>query len=265
MKISFSKYHGTGNDFIIIDNRADFFPKADAGLIHRLCHRRFGIGADGLILLENDRQADFRMEYYNADGHPGSFCGNGARCITAFAHRLLKTNHETVFLADSRLYQARINSSDESLTHFIISIKMEDVTEIQSSGQACVLNTGSPHYVKEVKDVENVDVFKEGRKIRNSELFSPHGINVNFMAVLSKSEIRIRTYERGVEAETWSCGTGAVASAICASFKGLVNHNPVIVYTAGGVLKVYAEKHATSYRNIFLEGEAIHVFDGVIL
>jgi diaminopimelate epimerase len=264
MKVSFSKYHGTGNDFIIIDNRRDFFPKADAGWIRHLCHRRFGIGADGLILLENDSLADFRMVYYNADGRVGSFCGNGARCLAAFAHRLLKTGSEIVFLADNHFYPVRINSWDESQTHYMVSIQMADVSEIQCRGRDCVLNTGSPHYVTEVTDLENMDVLQVGRKIRNSEPFRPDGINVNFMTVISYSAIKIRTYERGVEEETWSCGTGAVAAAICASFKGLVNNNPVIVYTSGGLLKVYAEKQGTIFRNVFLEGEAVHVFDGVI-
>lgn len=254
MMITFYKYQGTGNDFIIIDNRTDDFPK-DTETIKKLCDRRFGIGGDGLILLENDPAADFRMVYYNADGNQSTMCGNGGRCIVAFAHFLNIFEEKTVFNAIDGLHEAEI-------LHGIVKLKMIDVTNIQSDGNDFVLNTGSPHYVCFVQYVQNYPVYDVGRAVRNNSTYGKEGINVNFAEVISRDEIFVRTYERGVEDETYSCGTGVTASALV--FMKDKNASEVRVNTLGGTLKVHAERHGNSYQNIWLEGPATQVFKGSI-
>ena len=252
--IEFFKYQGTGNDFVIIDNRDLQFPK-DKEIIEKLCDRRFGIGGDGLILLENDATADFKMVYYNSDGNESTMCGNGGRCLVAFAYFLDIFEDQATFTAIDGLHEAEISNG-------IIKLKMIDVQSIKNMEENFELNTGSPHYVTFVELLKNYKVFENGNKIRNSPSYSAEGINVNFVEEISENEIFIRTYERGVEDETFSCGTGATASALV--FLKDKNQTSVNVKVLGGNLKVYAEQEGESFKNIWLEGPAKQVFKGKI-
>jgi diaminopimelate epimerase len=261
MKLKFSKYEGTGNDFIIIDNRSFTFNKTHHSMIAHLCHRRFGIGADGLLLLEPDDESDFRMIYFNADGRPGTMCGNGARCLVAFAHRLMNLDKRVVFSASDGKHEAEIISFDESRCHYLVKLKMNDVSAIETYNGGFVLDTGSPHFVTAAFNPFEIDVVTEGRKIRNSERFLSEGINVNFIKV-EDGKVHLRTYERGVEDETWSCGTGSVAAAIAALYSGMTNETPVQIEARGGSLKVFAENSFKTFKNIYLEGSAKLVFEG---
>ncbi|MGE8433841.1 diaminopimelate epimerase [Chryseobacterium joostei] len=252
--MEFYKYQGTGNDFVMVDNRDLQFPK-DKNIIEKLCDRRFGIGADGLILLENDPDYDFKMVYYNSDGGESTMCGNGGRCLVAFAFFLDVFEDKCKFIAIDGEHDAEIHNG-------IIKLKMIDVNNISHDGNDFVLNTGSPHYVKYVDNLKDYDVYTEGHGIRNSENYKEKGINVNFIEKISDNEIFVRTYERGVEDETYSCGTGVTASAL--TFLQKDNLTSVKVKTLGGNLKVYAEKSGDSFCNIWLEGPAKQVFKGKV-
>ncbi|WP_284464259.1 diaminopimelate epimerase [Chryseobacterium sp.] len=252
--MEFYKYQGTGNDFVMVDNRDLQFPK-DKNIIEKLCDRRFGIGADGLILLENDPDYDFKMVYYNSDGGESTMCGNGGRCLVAFAFFLDVFEDKCKFIAIDGEHDAEIHNG-------IIKLKMIDVNTISHDGNDFVLNTGSPHYVKYVDNLKDYDVYTEGHGIRNSENYKEKGINVNFIEKISDNEIFVRTYERGVEDETYSCGTGVTASAL--TFLQKDNLTSVKVKTLGGNLKVYAEKSGDSFCNIWLEGPAKQVFKGKV-
>ncbi len=252
--MEFYKYQGTGNDFVMIDNRDLFFPK-EQRLIEQICNRRFGVGGDGLILLEKDENTDFKMVYYNSDGNESTMCGNGGRCIVAFAHFLNIFQQKTTFTAVDGLHEAEINQG-------IVKLKMIDVENINTDGDCFVLNTGSPHFVKYVERVEVYNVYQNGYDIRNSANYKKEGINVNFVEQIRDNEIFVRTYERGVEAETLSCGTGVTASAI--TFMKDRNISSVVVKTLGGNLKVYAENREGILRNVWLEGPAKQVFKGNI-
>ena len=252
--IEFFKYQGTGNDFVMIDNRDEQFPK-EKEIIEKLCDRRFGIGGDGLILLETDEKTDFKMVYYNSDGNESTMCGNGGRCLVAFAHFLDIFEDQTSFTAIDGLHEAEINNG-------IIKIKMIDVDSIKNREGNFELNTGSPHYVTFVDMLNNYKVFENGNKIRNSASYRQEGINVNFVEEISADQIFVRTYERGVEDETFSCGTGATASALV--FLKDKNETSVNVKVLGGNLKVYAEQDGETFKNIWLEGPAKQVFKGKI-
>jgi diaminopimelate epimerase len=255
--IDFFKYQGTGNDFIMIDDRENRFPRQDQALIERLCHRRFGIGADGLILIRNDPDFDFRMIYFNADGAEGSMCGNGGRCIVRFAHDLGLFTDRTRFIAVDGEHTATV--SDEE-----VFLKMSDVQEIVDRSGKTFLNTGSPHVVEFVSDLDSLDVVKEGRTIRYSDPFAPGGTNVNFVEQLSDGTLYVRTYERGVEDETYSCGTGVTAVALAAS-QQLAITGPVAIKTIGGNLRVsFATLADTQFNDIDLIGPAERVFMGQI-
>ena len=253
MIIEFYKYQGTGNDFIMIDDREKEFDLTDNDLIAALCERKMGIGADGLILLREHDTLDFEMIYFNADGKQSSMCGNGGRCIIAFAQMLEMTESETIFMAIDGEHKGRLMDDG-------IYLQMQDVKKIEGVGDGLVLNTGSPHYIEMVDDLDNLDVNKEGRKIRNSAPFKKEGINVNF--VLDANELQLRTYERGVEAETLSCGTGVVATAIAMHYANCIEETLVNVKTKGGELTVSFEEFNGGYRNIWLSGEASMVFAG---
>ncbi|WP_332019224.1 diaminopimelate epimerase [Kaistella sp.] len=252
--IEFYKYQGTGNDFVMIDNRDLEFPK-EKELIERLCDRRFGIGGDGLILLEDDENSDFRMVYYNSDGNESTMCGNGGRCIVAFAHFLDIFENTATFMAVDGLHEAEIHNG-------IVKLKMIDVAGINKDGDHSVLNTGSPHFVQYVEDLEHFKVYDQGNKIRNSATYRNEGINVNFVEEMGDHEIFVRTYERGVEDETFSCGTGATAAALV--YLKDRDENMVNVKVLGGNLKVYAEQHGGSFKEVWLEGPAKQVFRGKI-
>jgi diaminopimelate epimerase len=260
MLIEFYKYHGTGNDFVIVDNRADSF-SATREQIALLCHRRFGIGSDGLMLLNNSSHADFEMKYYNSDGNPSSMCGNGGRCIVAFAARMGLITKKTAFIAPDGMHEAVIlnNESDTS----VISLKMADVASISKVKKDYILNTGSPHFVRFVNDVSDYEVVDEGRSIRYFEDYSLEGINVNFVSA-HEDYIFVRTYERGVEDETLSCGTGVTAASLAWATVNELDAGTVNVHTNGGNLKVSFEKHGRVFSEVFLEGPAQFVFKGTI-
>ena len=253
MIIEFYKYQGTGNDFIMIDDREKEFDLTDNDLIAALCERRMGIGADGLILLREHGTLDFEMIYFNADGKESSMCGNGGRCIIAFAQMLEMTGNETTFMAIDGEHKGRLMDDG-------IYLQMQDVKKIEGVGDGLVLNTGSPHYIEMVDELDYIDVDKQGRKIRNTVPFKKDGINVNF--VLDANELQVRTYERGVEAETLSCGTGVVATAIAMHYANCIEETLVNVKTKGGELTVSFEEFNGGYRNIWLSGEASMVFAG---
>jgi len=255
MEIEFYKYQGTGNDFILVDNRRDTFPKNDTKLIARLCNRRFGIGADGLILLENDSSADFNMVYYNADGRLGSLCGNGSRCIVAFARFLGIIRDSASFMAVDGLHSATIE--DET-----VSLKMNDVKEIREKPQYLFLDTGSPHHVQLVQGLEKLPVREEGERLRYG-LYGRKGSNINYVEQVSKTVFAVRTYERGVEDETLSCGTGVTAVALAMHHLGKTDRTKVSVKTKGGQLQVMFEPRGGGYENIYLKGPAKQVYKGV--
>jgi diaminopimelate epimerase len=254
--IPFYKYQGTGNDFVMIDNRQNIF-KNDTKLIHKLCDRKFGIGADGLICLEESESSDFKMVYYNADGNESTMCGNGGRCIVAFAKHLNIIDNSCSFMAIDGLHDAFI---DEEMN---VELKMKDVKQISRYEMDFVLDTGSPHYVRFIDDINFIDTPRQGSIVRYSDEFKKEGINVNF-AEISANTIKMSTYERGVEDETLSCGTGVTAVALTANYNNLVKDNTVSVLTKGGELKVRFEKTYTGYRNIYLIGPTQLVFKGEI-
>ncbi|HEA22434.1 hypothetical protein LCGC14_1120270 [marine sediment metagenome] len=256
MTIPFFKYQGTGNDFIMVDNRQSIFSNNNAKLIASLCDRRFGIGGDGLILLENDELSDFRMVYFNADGNEGSLCGNGARCTIAFAKYLNIITENTVFKAVDGLHNASIDGDT-------VSLHMQNLSEIILKREAVFLDTGSPHHVQMVNDIDGFDVFKEGKKIRYG-IYGKSGSNINFVTQTDVSSFSVRTYERGVENETLSCGTGVTAVALAMNHIGKTNANQLEIKTLGGELKVSFEKDGGIYQNIQLIGPAKQVFKGEI-
>ncbi len=257
MKLPFQKYQGTGNDFIMIDNRGLIFPKTNSNLIHHLCDRRFGIGADGLILLELSENQDFKMVYFNADGNIGSMCGNGGRCIVAFAKQLGLIENKATFEAVDGLHSATVENE-------IVSLKMMDVSNIEESKSHLFLNTGSPHHICFHKDVSSINVKELGREIRYGAPYSKEGTNVNFVEQLSNSSFKVRTYERGVENETLACGTGVTAVAIAANKTNKTDAESIKIEVTGGNLEVSFEKEGNAYTNVFLKGPAQLVFKGNI-
>ncbi len=258
MVIQFLKYQGTGNDFILIDNRKNHF-QLNTQQIQNLCDRHFGIGADGLILLKNSTIADFKMIYFNSDGKQSTMCGNGGRCIVAFAKKLKIIKSKTYFEAIDGVHFAEILSNHQ------IRLQMQNVSKIQPCNKnAYILDTGSPHYVQLVKKLSSIDVYQQGKKIRNSKSFQKEGINVNFVELKDKHHIAVRTYERGVENETLACGTGVTASAIVIAKLFKLKKGNIQVSALGGELQVEFEKYKQHYRNIFLIGNAQEVFEGKI-
>ncbi|GGG38212.1 diaminopimelate epimerase [Dokdonia pacifica] len=258
MTIPFKKYQGTGNDFVIIDNRHLFFPKDDTKLISKLCDRKFGIGADGLILLENHDLVDFTMVYYNADGKQSSMCGNGGRCIVAFAKALEIIQSSTTFMAIDGLHEASIANDG------IVHLKMQDVTGIKATPSYSFLDTGSPHHIQFAENLSELDVKKEGACIRYSDTYGSAGSNINFVSQKEPNVFAVRTYERGVEDETLSCGTGVTAVALAMHHQGKTNEKRVRLDVEGGELEVSFEKDGDGYANIFLIGPATYVFEGEI-
>lgn len=258
MLIDFYKYQGTGNDFVMIDNRSLFFPKDDVSLIERLCDRRFGIGADGLILLENDAETDFKMVYYNSDGNESSMCGNGGRCLVAFAKQLNVIENATTFIATDGLHHATVASDG------LVSLQMIDVNELKITPEFSFLNTGSPHHVQIVDDLEHYNVKENGAAIRYSELYGKAGSNVNFVSQINEDTFAVRTYERGVEDETLACGTGVTAVAIAMNATGVTSSNAIHLNVEGGKLEVSFNQLGSQYTNVFLKGPAQFVFKGQI-
>lgn len=256
MQFHFYKYQGTGNDFILVDYRQNELGLTQQN-IHRLCNRRFGIGADGLMLLQNKEGFDFEMKYYNADGKEGSMCGNGGRCMVKFAYHMGIHRELYRFLASDGVHEAEIDIDG------IVSLKMKDVTMIKKFHGDYILNTGSPHYIKMVNHVMELDVYKKGYEIRHSKEFEDEGINVNFVEQLEEPDkIIVRTFERGVEDETYSCGTGVTAAALVC-YHNENGFNDVEVQTLGGHLSVEFDRvDEDRFENIWLCGPAEKVFQG---
>jgi diaminopimelate epimerase len=259
MKIQFAKYQGAGNDFVIIDNRNHVFNKSDNRLVAALCDRKFGIGADGLMLIENREGFDFEMIYYNSDGKLSSMCGNGGRCIVDYARKLgITDSARSYFLAVDGPHEA-------SSAGDVIRLKMNDVAQIQDRGEYYFLDTGSPHCVKLVSGLALYDVYNEGRKIRHSPAFEETGTNVNFIE-RAPGYLYVRTYERGVEDETLACGTGVTASVLVAATRGLCGkEDSCDVKTPGGKLKVFFKRTGeSSFTDVWLQGPAKEVFRGEV-
>ena len=261
MDLHFHKYHGTGNDFILVDGRFAS-QHMSTRQIARLCDRHFGIGADGLIILDEAKGYDFRMTYYNSDGNESTMCGNGGRCIVAFADFLSLIENEAHFLAIDGAHEARILA--RGLDSYHISLRMNDVASIVKWNEDIVTNTGSPHLVRFVDSLEIEDIKAMARPLRYHVDFAPVGINVNFVMELPDG-IRMRTYERGVEDETLSCGTGATASALAYAFKKKITSGIIPVQSPGGDLQVkFKALPGGGYTDIWLEGPAVRVFEGKV-
>ena len=260
--ISYTKYNSCGNDFIIVDNRQNIFVKSklvdfvkdSQSYIKKICDRHHGIGADGFILLENpnNKKNSYKMTYYNSDGLVSTFCGNGSMCCANFAARILGDDKKDFFSGVFETSQGEFffKSNFES---FETKISMIDVFDIHTNDIGKVVDTGSPHIVIYNEKIDSIDVDFEGYHIRNSNIFKKNGINVTFTNI-KNNKIFIRTYERGVESETLSCGTGAVAAVLCSFDEGLISENNVDVFTRGGVLNVSFEKNTRNiFTNIFLK------------
>ncbi len=258
MNLEFFKYQGTGNDFVLIDNRNQLFNKNDNKHINKLCDRKFGIGADGLILLEKSNKYDFKMIYYNADGNESSMCGNGGRCIVAFANKLNIIKNKTTFEAIDGLHYAEITDSK-------ISLQMTNVDSVSEVGNDLFLNTGSPHHVTFTENVNKINIKEKGSAIRYGKIYKDKGgANINFVEQINNNTFKVRTYERGVEDETLSCGTGVTAVAIAAFELKKTNSNNISLQTEGGLLEVSFNTNNDRYNAIFLKGPATFVFKGKI-
>lgn len=256
MKLKFFKYQGAGNDFVMIDDRQQTFP-ISTKLINRLCDRHFGVGADGLILLQNDKEFDFKMVYFNSDGNESTMCGNGGRCIIRFANDLDVASENMTFTAIDGLHHGIVDNN-------VIRLQMIDVDEVEDHDHYLFMNTGSPHHVEFVEKVDDVDVYNRGKEIRNGSPYFEKGSNVNFVEVMSDNNLRIRTYERGVENETLACGTGITAAAISAYVKNLVDKKSIEIKALGGDLSVNFEENNHKFVNVWLNGPAVKVFEGEI-
>jgi len=255
MEVTFYKYHGAGNDFILFDNRSGTF-QLDSEAIARLCDRRFGIGADGLMTLNSSSSHDFHLNYYNADGSLGSLCGNGSRCGVALAFRLQMIKEKTSFTAADGEHSAEIDPTTQQ-----VALSMGDVYEINPHKDYIFIDTGSPHHIRWVKDLNQVDVAQEGKRLRY-EVHGTSGANVNFVEQKSENTFAIRTYERGVEAETLACGTGAVAAAIAMHYSHKTTAYSIEMQALGGLLKIDFTPINSGYTQIVLTGPAQFVFKG---
>jgi len=258
--VHFSKYHGAGNDFVMIDAREQDITYLNNHIIYEICNRRFGIGSDGLIILKEGEQSDFKMQYFNADGFEGTMCGNGGRCITAFAHSLKIIGLETTFEGIDGKHSASILPNGE------IRLKLKNVDGFRRIEEGYLLDTGSPHCVIFVPQLEQIDVEKQGREIRYQSRFGKGGVNVNFVTQEGSSDkITVRTYERGVEAETYACGTGVAAAAISSYLHFRSGISSYSVNTRGGELNVsFNARHRDQFHDIYLTGPAVHVYDGTL-
>jgi len=254
MAITFYKYQGTGNDFIIIDNRQGQFPGNNTELIAAMCNRKFGIGADGLILLEPNETVNFTMTYFNADGNLGSMCGNGGRCIVHFANYLGIIEDKTVFEAIDGMHEATLIGAN-------ISLKINDVSLVNVTESYIFIDTGSPHHITMVDELSTYDVFHNGKSIRNN-IYGKEGANVNFVQQEDTSIFSVRTYERGVEDETLSCGTGVTAVALAMYETAATTSEEITLKTLGGDVQVQFRKRESGYTDIYLIGPAVQVYKG---
>ena len=257
--INFSKFHGAGNDFIMINAIKNEIVLSEE-LIFKMCDRRTGIGADGLIILMHSDNHDFRMRYYNCDGKESTFCGNGGRCIAAFAHQQGIIKNEATYEAVDGIHKAKV--TETSSNEYLVELTMRDILSYQLDDESLLIDTGSPHYVKKVMNLDSMDVNAEGAKIRYDKNISSDGVNVDFL-LNDNGNIRIRTYERGVENETLACGTGVTASAMAASL--WYGGNDIDIYTQIAKLNVRFDKDENTFKNVVLTGPAAHVFDGMFI
>ena len=257
MSVNFTKMHGTGNDFIMVDQFHNESFDLSRDQVYNMCNRRFGIGADGLIILRQHPDLDFEMIYFNSDGNLSSMCGNGGRCVVKMAYDHKYISEETTFWAPDGLHTAQVKNE-------IISLGMSDVIDHAYANGVYVLNTGSPHYIEFVDDVSKINVKEAGAKIRYSEEYKEEGVNVNFVELLSKNKMKIRTYERGVEDETFSCGTGVTAASIASFLKNDQQGQTWSIETKGGNLQVTFDIESNGFKNIKLIGPATKVYDGEI-
>lgn len=257
MTHAFYKYQGTGNDFVIIDNRQHVFDKENTKLVAQLCDRRFGIGADGLILLENDATTDFKMVYYNSDGNQSTMCGNGGRCLVAFAKEIGVIKDKTTFMAIDGVHHAEIDNG-------IVKLQMQNVPEVEEHQSHTFLDTGSPHHVELRNAVNDIDIQTEGSKIRYGVPYNEEGSNVNFVEKVDGDTFLVRTYERGVEGETFSCGTGVTAVGIAMNYIGETEKNLVNLKTKGGDLKVSFNRTNDEFKDVWLIGPATMVYKGEV-
>lgn len=256
-KLAFVKYQGTGNDFVLVDDwDGQWERKLDVDRVRTLCDRHWGVGADGLMLLQRDEEVDYRMVYYNSDGLPSTMCGNGARCLAHYAHALDKIGNKAVFRAVDGLHQVLVHTSGE------VELEMRPVPQVKRLGADWEIDTGSPHYVKYVESVDQIPVVEWGRAIRNNDRYRKEGINVNFVEQ-ADGAIKVRTYERGVEDETLSCGTGVTAAALSYAAQMEDRSGSVQVETPGGHLLVHYKKEGEGFGDVWLVGPATRVFEGV--
>ena len=256
MKINFDKYHGCGNDFIIINNLSNTFPKDSENQIKKICNRRFGIGADGLILINYNDKFPFEMIYYNSDGKISTMCGNGGRCVMHYCYSNDIIDNKSEFLACDGIHYGIVNDN-------YVKVSMSEVDGYEKYNDYLFLNTGSPHLVKFVDDVSSLDLINISRNIQKSNRFD-NGVNVNLVSRKNDNLYQIRTYERGVEDETLSCGTGAVASALALNILSLINSKTVNLDTKGGLLTVDFNKSNSKYTDIHLSGKVKKVFTGIL-
>ena len=257
--INFSKFHGAGNDFIMINAIKNELVLSEE-LIFKMCDRRVGIGADGLIILMPSDNHDFRMRYYNCDGKESTFCGNGGRCIAAFAHQQGIIKNNAVYEAVDGIHKAKI--TELSSTEYLVELSMRDILSYKIDEDSMLIDTGSPHYVKKVKNLKDLDVKNAGASIRYDKNISIDGVNVDFL-LNDNGNIHIRTYERGVEDETLACGTGVTASAMAASL--WYGGDDIDIHTQIAKLNVRFEKGNNTFKNVVLTGPATHVFDGMFI
>lgn len=262
MNLEFYKYQGAGNDFVIVDDRNKSFDVSNVELINFICDRRFGIGGDGFMLLRPSKEYDFEMVYFNADGNEGSMCGNGGRCIVAFAYHQNIIGKHCKFIAVDGEHEADIIDNDGTEW---VSLKMIEVSDIEQNERFSFADTGSPHYVELVENIKDFPVVNKGREVRYNDRFENEGTNVNFVEVKNDGSLQVRTYERGVEDETLACGTGVTAAALTMHKRGVINSCKVEIAAMGGNLRVLFEELAGGkYSNIWLQGPAEFVFKGSI-
>ena len=257
MKISFNKFNGAGNDFIIIDNR-DNDIKVNSSLVSLLCNRNFGVGADGVIVIKNCKKSDFEILHFTPDGEIGSLCGNGSRCAVSFAHKNKIIENKTTFKAFDGFHNAEI------LNNNLIKMEMNIISDIIENEYGIWVDTGSPHLVIRSDDTESLNVYNSAREIRYNDYYRDEGVNVNFVEKIDDEKFKIRTYERGVEDETLACGTGSTASAICMNYLNITNKNKITMECKGGNLFVEFNSEEKEYSKIYITGPANFVFEGTI-
>ncbi|WP_185866225.1 diaminopimelate epimerase [Blattabacterium cuenoti] len=269
MKLNFFKYHGTGNDFILIDSRKEKIVK-EYPILKKLCDRHFGIGADGIILIQNDNdfKSDFYMKYYNSDGKESTMCGNGGRCAIHFAKKLGISRGNKIHFRAIDGYHYGLIKENENKDKDLVSMSLLNIkkNEIEIHPEHVFLNTGSPHHILFVENIKKIDVYKEGRKIRFQNFYLKKGVNVNFVEILENNTLQVRTYERGVENETLSCGTGVTASVIAAyKMNKISSIEEIPVYALGGKLWVSLKETKDEYKDIYLTGNVCFIYQGYIL